>query len=113
LGKNLRPYSEDLNPNGYRVFSGGAKAAKHYNDFQAKDNDSKFAKGDSVTWTYVKEIPNNIAYKDSSELEEHHLDSDTILQKMLKAKLDSVYTTLGWDIEGALGAPRPKAYGWW
>jgi len=61
----------------------------------------------------VQGIPNTIAYRDPSELEGYVLDSDTILQKMLKAKLDSVYTTLGWDIDGALGAPRPKAYGWW
>ena len=94
----------------YKVHGGGIKAAIHYSD---DSKGPKFGKGDSVPWTYVQGIPNTIAYRDPSELEEYILDSDVILQKMLKAKLDSVYTTLGWDIDGALGAPRPKAYGWW
>tara|TARA_R110000824_G_scaffold15306_7_gene64550 strand:+ start:162 stop:2567 length:2406 start_codon:yes stop_codon:yes gene_type:complete len=94
----------------YKVHGGGIKAAIHYSD---NSKGPKFGKGDSVTWTYVQGIPNTIAYQDPSELEEYILDSDVILQKMLKAKLDSVYITLGWDIDGALGAPRPKAYGWW
>ena len=94
----------------YKVLGGAAKAASNYND---DSKGPKFGKGDSVPWTYVQGIPNTIAYRDPSELEGYPLDSDVILQKMLKAKLDSVYTTLGWDIDGALGAPRPKAYGWW
>ena len=110
LGKNLEPYSDDLNPNGYKVFSGGAKAASNYND---DSKGPKFGKGDSVPWTYVEGFPSIVAYREPSELEDKVLDSDVILQKMLKAKLDGVYTTLGWDIDGALGAPRPKAYGWW
>jgi len=94
----------------YKVLGGAAKAAQRYNE-EAKG--PVFGKGDSVPWTYVKGIPSIIAYRDPSELEGHVLDSDVILQKMLKAKLDSVYSTLGWDLDGALGAPRPKAYGWW
>ena len=94
----------------YKVLGGAAKAASNYND---DSKGPKFGKGDSVPWTYVQGIPNTIAYRDPSELEGYVLDSDVILQKMLKAKLDSVYSTLGWDIDGALGAPRPKAYGWW
>ena len=94
----------------YKVLGGAAKAATNYNE---DSKGPKFGKGDSVPWTYVQGIPNIVAYREPSELEGHVLDSDMILQKMLKAKLDSVYTTLGWDIDGALGAPRPKAYGWW
>ena len=94
----------------YKVLGGAAKAATNYND---DSKGPKFGKGDSVPWTYVQGIPSIIAYREPSELEGYVLDSDVILQKMLKAKLDSVYITLGWDIDGALGAPRPKAYGWW
>ena len=96
----------------YKVLGGAAKAASNYNE-NPKLNGKPFGKGSTVPWTYVEGFPHSIAYRDPSELEGFVLDSDTILQKMLKAKLDSVYTTLGWDIEGALGAPRPKAYGWW
>ena len=94
----------------YKVLGGAAKAAKYYND---NSQGPKFGKGDSVPWTYVRGVPNIIAYREPGEIEDYVLDPDVILQKMLKAKLDSVYTTLGWDIDGALGAPRPKAYGWW
>ena len=96
----------------YKVLGGAAKAATNYND-NPKLNGEPFTKGSTVPWTYVQGFPHSIAYREPSELEGYVLDSDTILQKMLKAKLDSVYTTLGWDIDGALGAPRPKAYGWW
>ena len=93
----------------YKVLGGASKAATYYN----KTHDEKFGKGDSVPWTYVKEEPGIAAYRSPSDLEGYTLDSDTILKKMLKTKLDSIYSTLSWDLEGALGAPTPKAYGWW
>jgi DNA polymerase I len=93
----------------YKVLSGASKAAAAYN----KNNREKFGKGDSVPWTYVKEEPGIIAYREPEDLAGFTLDSDTILKKMLKTKLDSIYSTLSWDLERALGAPSPKAYGWW
>lgn len=93
----------------YKVLSGASKAASLYND----RFDEKFGKGDSVPWTYVKEEPGIAAYREPEDLEGLTLDSDMILKKMLKTKLDSIYSTLSWDLDGALGAPTPKAYGWW
>ena len=93
----------------YKVLSGASKAAAAYN----KTNREKFGKGDSVPWTYIKEEPGIIAYREPEDLAGFTLDSDTILKKMLKTKLDSIYSTLSWDLERALGAPSPKAYGWW
>ena len=93
----------------YKVLSGASKAAVAYNE----SNIEKFGKGDSVPWTYIKESPGIIAYRNPEDLEGFTLDSNTILKKMLKTKLDSIYSTLSWDLEGALGAPTPKAYGWW
>ncbi len=93
----------------YKVLSGASKAASFYND----KFDEKFGKGDSVPWTYVKEEPGIAAYREPEDLEGLTLDSDMILKKMLKTKLDSIYSTLSWDLDGALGAPTPKAYGWW
>jgi DNA polymerase elongation subunit (family B) len=93
----------------YKVLSGASKAAVAYNE----NNDEKFGKGDSVPWTYVKESPGIIAYRSPEDLEGYTIDSDTILKKMLYTKLDSVYSTLSWDLDRALGAPSPKTYGWW
>tara|TARA_R100001015_G_scaffold12829_3_gene5547 strand:+ start:20025 stop:22340 length:2316 start_codon:yes stop_codon:yes gene_type:complete len=93
----------------YKVLSGASKAAVAYN----KNNREKFGKGDSVPWTYIKEEPGIIAYREPEDLTGFTLDSDIILKKMLKTKLDSIYSTLSWDLERALGAPSPKAYGWW
>jgi len=93
----------------YKVLSGASKAAVAYNE----NNHEKFGKGDSVPWTYIKESPGIIAFRNPEDLEGYTLDSDTILKKMLKTKLDSIYSTLSWDLERALGAPSPKTYGWW
>ncbi len=93
----------------YKVLSGASKAAAAYNE----NNRDKFGKGDSVPWTYIKEAPGIIAYREPEDLEGYTIDSDTILKKMLYTKLDSVYSTLSWDLERALGAPSPKSYGWW
>jgi len=91
------------------VLSGASKAANAYNEHHI----DKFGKGDSVPWTYIKETPGIIAYRNPEDLDNFTLDSDTILKKMLKTKLDSIYSTLSWDLERALGAPTPKSYGWW
>ena len=93
----------------YKVLSGASNAAAAYNE----NNRDKFGKGDSVPWTYIKEAPGIIAYREPEDLEGYTIDSDTILKKMLYTKLDSVYSTLSWDLERALGAPSPKSYGWW
>ena len=94
----------------YKVLGGASKAAKYYNENMTGE---KFGKGDSVPWTYIVEEPGTIAYREPSDLEGYTLDSTVILKKMLKTKLDSVYSTLSWDLDRALGAPSPKAYGWW
>jgi len=94
----------------YKVLGGASKAAKNYNENMPGE---KFGKGDSVPWTYIVEQPGTIAYREPSDLEGFTLDSTVILKKMLKTKLDSVYSTLSWDLDRALGAPSPKAYGWW
>ena len=93
----------------YKVLSGASKAASAYNEI----NHEKFGKGDSVPWTYIKEAPGIIAFRTPEDLSGYTLDSDTILKKMLKTKLDSIYSTLSWDLDRALGAPSPKTYGWW
>ena len=59
------------------------------------------------------EVTDIVGFREPSDIEGFELDAETILQKMVKAKLKSVYDTLEWDLEGALGAPRPKNYGWW
>ena len=107
LGMNLRDY---------KTLSGGSKAADYYN---RNMGDDPFKKGDSVKWTYVSSTPSGmeatdiVGFREPSDIEGFELDAETILQKMVKAKLKSVYDTLEWDLEGALGAPRPKNYGWW
>ena len=93
----------------YKVLSGASKAAAYYNERHSE----KFQKGDSVSWTYIQEEPGIVAFRTPEDLEEFTLDSATILKKMLYTKLDSVYSTLSWDLERALGAPSPKQYGWW
>ena len=93
----------------YKVLSGASKAATYYNE----NNREKFGKGDSVPWTYIEEEPGIMAYREPQDLDGYTLDANTILKKMLYTKLDSVYSTLSWDLDRALGAPSPKAYGWW
>ena len=107
LGMNLRDY---------KTLSGGSRAADYYN---RNMGDDPFRKGDSVKWTYVSGVPPGaedadiVGFREPSDIEGYELDAVTILDKMVKAKLKSVYETLQWDLEGALGAPRPKNYEWW
>ena len=51
-----------------------------------------------------------IAFRDPSEIEKYELDYDIMVTKLIKAKLESVYDIMGWDIKVAAGAPIPKVY---
>tara|TARA_R100000005_G_scaffold96214_1_gene81497 strand:+ start:760 stop:3099 length:2340 start_codon:yes stop_codon:yes gene_type:complete len=100
----------------YKTLSGASKAADYYNRNIAYD---PFDEGDSVQWTYVDKVPGGmepteiIAFREPSEVSGFTLDTSTIIDKMIGAKLKGIYKVLGWDLDGALGAPRPKNYGWW
>tara|TARA_R100001509_G_scaffold163808_1_gene139287 strand:+ start:1267 stop:3630 length:2364 start_codon:yes stop_codon:yes gene_type:complete len=102
------------NPADYKILSGASKAAHYYNEHMA--NDDPFVAGDSVQWTYVSAVPNGlpatkvVAYREPAELEGFELDAKTILNKSIEKKIDGIFNVLGWDIDAAIGTPRPATY---
>ncbi len=102
------------NPEDYKTLSGASKAAHYYNQHMV--NDDPFVGGDSVQWTYVSAVPNGlpatkvVAYREPAELEGFELDAKTILNKSIEKKISGIFDVLGWDIEAAIGTPRPATY---
>ena len=100
----------------YRTLSGGSKAAHYYN--KHLQSGEPFSKGDSVKWTYVSGVPSTmpptqvVGFRESSELEGFTIDTDTIIEKMVKKKIESTFSVLDWNINNAIGGARPKNYGW-
>lgn len=100
------------------------RAAKYYND--NLDPDEPFKPGDGAQWVFVKAVPegmsntvrvahktfdaNVIAFRETSELDDFTLDYDTIVEKMIRAKLKNIYETMGWSLDTASGAPVPEVY---
>jgi DNA polymerase elongation subunit (family B) len=104
----------------YKTLSGASRAAKYYND---NIEGPEFGKGDSVSWVYVKSVPAGknkwgtlfpetdiVAFRETEDLEGFTLDTNTIINKAVKAKLKSAYDTLEWDLDAASGAAIPKKY---
>tara|TARA_R100000008_G_C3585031_1_gene171559 strand:- start:2526 stop:3704 length:1179 start_codon:yes stop_codon:yes gene_type:complete len=97
----------------YKTLSGASRAAQYYND---NIEGPLYGKGDSVSWVYVSGVPADkpetdiVAFRESEDLEGFTLDTATIINKAVKAKLKSSYETLGWDLEAASGAAIPKRY---
>ena len=85
------------------------QAARFYNKHIATED--PFNAGDGAQWVYVRnEESKVIAFRDPSEIEKYELDYDIMVTKLIKAKLESVYDIMGWDIKVAAGAPIPKVY---
>ncbi len=100
------------------------RAAKYYNDNLKPDE--PFRPGDGAPWVFVKAVPegmsntvrvahktfdaNVIAFRETSELDDFTLDYDTIVEKMIRAKLKNIYETMGWSLDTASGAPVPEVY---
>jgi DNA polymerase elongation subunit (family B) len=108
LGKKPEEYNPSHTPN-------GAKAALYYNKHLS--DDKKFSMGDSVPWVYVSDPPeglpptNVVAYMNESELDEFLLDRTTMVEKLVKAKIESAFKeAMGWDTDRAVGKPAPKRY---
>ena len=101
-------------PKDYKVLSGASKAAHYYNEYMSTDD--PFVAGDSVQWTYVSAVPTGlpptkvVAYREPAELKGFELDTKTILNKSIEKKISGIFDVLGWDIEAAIGTPRPATY---
>lgn len=72
--------------------------------------------GDSVRWLYILGTPedkpntNVVGFRDSQEIEDFVIDYPIVVEKFIKAKLKVLYSVLGWDLDEASGAAKPKKY---
>ena len=110
----------------YKSLPAPAKAAMYYNEHVATNADERWAKGDSVSWIYVKGFNNDVpdyytlngekkkvdfvAFRDKSELKNYTIDWDKVLSVMVKSKLMRIYESLDWGLDAAAGATMPKSY---
>jgi len=75
-----------------------------------------FRTGDSVRWLYVsgtpEDMPNTqvIGFRNASEIDGFEVDYPIVVDKFIKSKIKGLYNVLGWDIEEASGAPKPKKH---
>jgi hypothetical protein len=92
------------------------KGARHYNKYIAKNKSEHFGNGDSVNWVYVNSCPDGrpktdiVAFREESDLEGYGLDYDTMVEKLVKAKVKSIFKAMKWNLDYASGAARPKTY---
>ena len=88
------------------------QAALYYNNH----NDDKYVVGDSVQYVYVSHPPQGMpptkyaAYRETDELDGYELDENAIIEKLIQKKIGTVFNVLGWDIEAAMGKPKPATY---
>lgn len=94
----------------------GVKGARYYNEFIAKGKSERMGEGDSVNWVYVSKVPDGqpkadiVAYREEKDLTGYTLDYDTMVDKLVKAKVKSIFNALNWNLDFAAGAARPKRY---
>ena len=98
-------------PEKYKTPSGASRAALYYNK-NICDKDP-FVSGDSVQWLPVSAVPiglpptDIVAYREPAEMEGFELNRNAILKKLIEKKISGIFEVLGWDLEAAMGTPRP------
>tara|TARA_R100000908_G_scaffold65255_2_gene53416 strand:- start:2091 stop:4457 length:2367 start_codon:yes stop_codon:yes gene_type:complete len=101
-------------PEKFETPSGASRAALYYNKHMAKGD--PFVSGDSVQWIQVSAVPSGlpptdiVAYREPAEIDGFELNSKAILKKHIEKKISGIFDVLGWDIEAAIGTPRPATY---
>tara|TARA_R100000406_G_scaffold39095_2_gene26017 strand:- start:2423 stop:4792 length:2370 start_codon:yes stop_codon:yes gene_type:complete len=99
------------NPEDFNTPSGASRAALYYNKNMC-DKDP-FVSGDSVQWLPVSAVPiglpptDIVAYREPAEMEGFELNRNAILKKLIEKKISGIFEVLGWDLEAAMGTPRP------
>ncbi len=108
-----------------KVVPMAVRAAKYYNDNMSPVN--PFRQGDGAQWVYIsgtpEDMPNEVefpkrksmkaevvAFREAEEMDEFALNYDVIIEKMIHKKLESVYSTLGWELTNALAASKPAEW---
>ena len=90
------------------------RGAYYYNEHI--NPDMPYRTGDSVRWLYVVGSPedkpntNVVGFRNSEEIEGFEIDYPVVVEKFIKAKLKVLYSVLGWDLDEASGASKPKKY---
>ena len=89
------------------------QAALYYNTHM---DGEAFSVGDSVPYVYVSHAPLGLpptkyaTWRDVSELEGFEIDIKATIKKLVEKKLQPIFKVLGWDLEAAMGEPRPATY---
>ena len=112
--QEIAPYGRLGKASYERVPPNAAKGALYYNANINPDDPVRV--NDKAQWVYVNGVPkglpttNIVSFKDESEIAEFSLDYSLMVEKFIRAKLQSVYDTLGWNLGEACGDATPKRY---
>jgi len=93
-----------------------AQGAQYYNEHIVKDKRDAFVKGNSVAYLYVSHPPigkpptKYAAYREEEDLDGFEIDKKAVIEKLVERKIKAMFKVLGWDLEAAMGAPRPATY---
>mgnify|MGYP003113695944 CR=1 FL=1 len=112
--QEIAPYGRLGKASYDRVPPNAAKGALYYNANINPDDPVRV--NDKAQWVYVNGVPqgmpttNIVSFKDENEIVEFSLDYSLMVEKFIRAKLQSVYDTLGWNLGEACGDAIPKRY---
>ena len=93
-----------------------AQGAQYFNKHIVKDDRDAFVKGNSVAWVYVAHSPIGLpptkyaAYREEQDLDGFVIDRKAVIEKLVQNKIKEIFKVLGWDLEAAMGEPRPATY---
>jgi hypothetical protein len=61
----------------------------------------------------TKTFPANVvAFREEDEIKDFSIDYDVVVEKMVKAKIQPVYSVMGWDMEKAASPQEQPAVYW-
>jgi DNA polymerase I len=91
-----------------------ARGMLYYNEYISTIN--LFRVNERAQWVYVAETPNNLPYtksisfREEKEIEDFEIDYNKCVTKFIRAKIDTIYDELGWDVDFACGEKIAKRY---
>jgi hypothetical protein len=53
-----------------------------------------------------------VAFREEDEIKDFSIDYDVVVEKMVKAKIQPVYSVMGWDMEKAASPQEQPAVYW-
>jgi len=113
---NLKEITQSTRVGVFPSKTPAAQGAQYFNKHIVKDKRDAFIQGNSVAWVYVAHPPIGLpptkyaAYREEQDLDGFEIDRKAVIEKLVQNKIKEIFKVLGWDLEAAMGEPRPATY---